>query len=110
MISFKITPLAININDTFPACRPAPGTLKKHEQADCGSEILLLGASYREDVGDTRYSGSEVIVRKLTEMGAELRVHDPYLAHWWEFEQQDTYPNQGHSLKRFSATREVCPT
>jgi len=38
------------------------------------AEILLLGASYREDVGDTRYSGSELIVRRLTEMGAELRV------------------------------------
>jgi UDP-N-acetyl-D-mannosaminuronate dehydrogenase len=65
------------------------------------AEILLLGASYREDVGDTRYSGSELIVRRLTEMGAEIKVHDPYLAHWWEFEQQDTYPKKGHSLARF---------
>jgi UDP-N-acetyl-D-mannosaminuronate dehydrogenase len=48
------------------------------------ADILLLGASYREDVGDTRYSGSELIVRKLTEMGAEMRVHDPYINHWWE--------------------------
>jgi len=40
------------------------------------AEILVLGASYREDVGDTRYSGSELIVRRLAEMGAELRVHD----------------------------------
>jgi len=52
-------------------------------------------------VGDTRYSGSELIVRKLTEMGAEMRVYDPYLAHWWEFEKQDTYPAPGHSLERF---------
>ncbi len=65
------------------------------------AEILLLGASYREDVGDTRYSGSELIVRKLTEMGAEMRAHDPYLTHWWEFESQDTYPSAEHSLSRF---------
>ena len=65
------------------------------------AEILLLGASYREDVGDTRYSGSELIVRRLTEMGAELRVHDPYVTHWWEFEKQDEYPSSTHSLKRF---------
>jgi UDP-N-acetyl-D-mannosaminuronate dehydrogenase len=70
------------------------------------AEILLLGASYREDVGDTRYSGSELIVRKLTEMGAEMRVHDPYLAHWWEFEKQDTYPAPGHSLERFFRNQE----
>ena len=34
------------------------------------SNIALLGASYREDVGDTRYSGSEIIVRKLTPAAA----------------------------------------
>jgi UDP-N-acetyl-D-glucosamine dehydrogenase len=33
------------------------------------SKIAVLGASYREDVGDTRYRGSEIIVRKLSEMG-----------------------------------------
>jgi UDP-N-acetyl-D-mannosaminuronate dehydrogenase len=65
------------------------------------AEILVLGASYREDVGDTRYSGSELIVRRLTEMGAEMRVHDPYVAHWWELENQDEYPSSDHSLKRF---------
>ena len=66
-----------------------------------GAEILVCGASYREDVGDTRYSGSELVVRKLTEMGADLRVHDPYVDHWYELENQDTYPAPGHSWSRF---------
>jgi UDP-N-acetyl-D-mannosaminuronate dehydrogenase len=65
-----------------------------------------MGAAYREDVGDTRYSGSELVVRKLSEMGAEIRVHDPYLRHWWEFEKQDTYPTPGHSLARFFRNQE----
>jgi UDP-N-acetyl-D-glucosamine dehydrogenase len=60
-----------------------------------GAEVLVCGASYREDVGDTRYSGSEVLVRRLSEMGAEIRVHDPYVERWWEFEKQDEYPVQG---------------
>ena len=34
-------------------------------------------------------------------MGAELRVHDPYVPHWWELEKQDEYPSPTHSLKRF---------
>ena len=34
-------------------------------------------------------------------MGAELRVHDPYVSHWWEFEKQDQYPSPTHGLKRF---------
>ena len=63
--------------------------------------VLLCGASYRQDVGDTRYSGSEIIVRKLTEMGAETRVHDPYVEHWYELEKQDVYPSPGHSWARF---------
>lgn len=69
--------------------------------------MLLCGASYRQDVGDTRYSGSEVVVRRLIEMGAEIRVHDPYVEHWYEFESQDTYPSPGHSLSRFFGTRRV---
>jgi len=61
----------------------------------------VAGASYREDVGDTRYSGSELVVRKLTEMGADIRVHDPYVDHWYELENQETYPAPGHSWSRF---------
>lgn len=100
---FKITPMAININDTR-ALRVAQMTrdaLRNMDRPIAAAEVLLLGASYREDVGDTRYSGSELIVRKLTEMGAEIRVHDPYVEHWWEFESQDSYPSAEYSLKRF---------
>jgi UDP-N-acetyl-D-mannosaminuronate dehydrogenase len=57
-------------------------------------------------VGDTRYSGSETIVRKLTEMGAEVKAHDPYVEHWWELEKQDVYPAVGHSLSRFFRNQE----
>ena len=71
-----------------------------------GADVLICGASYRQDVGDTRYSGSEMVVRKLTEMGAEMRVHDPYVEHWFEFEEQDTYPAPGHSLARFFRNQE----
>jgi len=70
------------------------------------ARIAVLGVSYREDVGDTRYSGSEILVRKLTEMGADVIVHDPYVAHWWEMEKQDTYPAPGHSRSRFFRNQE----
>jgi UDP-N-acetyl-D-mannosaminuronate dehydrogenase len=71
-----------------------------------GAEVLLCGASYRQDVGDTRYSGSELVVRRLTEMGAEMRVHDPYVDHWYELENQDDYPAPGHSWGRFFRNQE----
>jgi UDP-N-acetyl-D-glucosamine dehydrogenase len=100
---FKITPLAININDTrgIHAAQLVRDALRNMGQPIAASEVLVLGAAYREDVGDTRYSGSEIIIRKLAEMGAEIRVHDPYVQHWWEFEQQETYPGVGHSKSRF---------
>jgi UDP-N-acetyl-D-glucosamine dehydrogenase len=100
---FKITPLAIDINDTraLHVAQLTRDALRNMGRPIASAEILVLGASYREDVGDTRYSGSELIVRRLTEMGAELRVHDPYVLHWWEFENQDEYPASSHTLKRF---------
>ncbi|MCY2954151.1 MAG: nucleotide sugar dehydrogenase [Planctomycetota bacterium] len=100
---FKITPTAIDINDTrgLHAAELVRDTLRNMGKYIAGSKILLAGASYREDVGDTRYSGSELIVRKLTEMSAEVAVHDPYVEHWYELETQDTYPAPGHSWSRF---------
>jgi nucleotide sugar dehydrogenase len=100
---FKITPMAIDINDTRSLHAPqlVRDGLRNMGKPMAAAEVLLLGASYREDVGDTRYSGSEMIVRKLTEMGADVKVHDPYLDHWWEFEAQDTYPLPNYSWARF---------
>ncbi|MFZ0612947.1 MAG: UDP binding domain-containing protein, partial [Desulfobacterales bacterium] len=100
---FKITPMAIDINDTrsLHVAELVRDALRNMGKIVAASRIALLGASYREDVGDTRYSGSEIIVRKLTEMGGDVVVHDPYVSHWWELEKQDTYPAPGHSWARF---------
>ncbi|TSA44590.1 MAG: nucleotide sugar dehydrogenase [Deltaproteobacteria bacterium] len=100
---FKITPLAIDINDTrsLHAAELVRDALRNMGKIVAASKVVVLGASYREDVGDTRYSGSEALVRKLSEMGAEIGVHDPYVKHWWELEKQETYPAPGHSWARF---------
>jgi UDP-N-acetyl-D-glucosamine dehydrogenase len=105
---FRITPKAININDTraLHAAQLVRDALRNMGKIVAAAQITILGASYREDVGDTRYSGSELVVRKLTEMGAEIRVHDPYVEHWWEFESQETYPAVGESRSRFFRNQE----
>jgi len=106
--TFKITPLAININDTraLHVGTLTRDALRNMGKVVAGSRLVVLGAAYREDVGDTRYSGSELIVRKLAEMGADMAVHDPYVAHWWEFEEQETYPREGYSWSRFFRNQE----
>lgn len=100
---FKMSTTAIDINDTrgLHVATLVRDALRNMGRYIAGAQVALCGASYRQDVGDTRYSGSEVVARRLAEMGADLRVHDPYVEHWWEFESQDDYPAPGHSLARF---------
>ncbi len=105
---FKLTPTAIDINDTrgLHVAQLTRDALRNMGRYIAGAEVLICGASYRQDVGDTRYSGSEMVARKLAEMGAEIRVHDPYVDHWYELESQDTYPAPGHSWSRFFRNQE----
>ncbi len=100
---FKMSTAAIDINDTrglhvATLCRDALRNLGRYI---AGAKVVICGVSYRQDVGDTRYSGSELVVRRLTEMGAEMRMHDPYVDRWFELELQDTYPAPGQSWARF---------
>jgi nucleotide sugar dehydrogenase len=105
---FRITPLAININDTrgLHAAQLVRDALRNMGLIVAASQITILGVSYREDVGDTRYSGSEILIRKLTEMGAEVKAHDPYVQHWWELEKQESYPAARASWSRFFRNQE----
>jgi len=106
---FRITPAVIDINDTraLHAAELTRDALRNMDRYIAGAEVLICGASYRQDVGDTRYSGSELVVRKLTEMGADMRVHDPYVDHWYELESQDSYPSATHSWKRFFRSQDA---
>ena len=105
---FQVTPQVININDTraLHAGQLVRDALRNMGRIVAAAQIAVLGASYREDVGDTRYSGSELIIRKLAEMGGEVKVHDPYVKHWWEFEKQENYPAIGQSRARFFRNQE----
>ena len=105
---FKITPMAIDINDTrgLHVGQLVRDALRNMGKPIAAADVLVLGAAYREDVGDTRYSGSEIVIRKLAEMGAAIHVHDPYVEHWWEFEQQDSYPGVGQTKARFFRNQE----
>jgi len=50
---------------------------------DCGkdiknSKIVVLGAAYKADVADCRFSPAKHIVQKLKELNAEIIVYDPH--------------------------------
>ena len=46
--------------------------------------ILLLGVSYLNDVGDTRYTPVEAFYKCLLGEGATVSLHDPYIEFWEE--------------------------
>ncbi len=103
---FKLTPKAIDINDTrgYHVADLVEEALAELGDQVEGSRVAVLGCAYREDVGDTRYSASELVVRRLAEWKAEVRVHDPYVEAWPEFAEQDHDP---HSLARFFENQDV---
>jgi nucleotide sugar dehydrogenase len=108
-LAFPITTAAININDArgVHAAELTCDALAAMGRPVAGSRVLICGASYREDVGDTRYSGSELVARRLAELAAEIRVHDPYVDHWHELEHQESYPAAGQSRSRFFRNQEA---
>ena len=84
-MDFPFSTAAVRTNDDAPLVtldrvrQMVGGTL-------AGRRILLLGISYRQDVGDTRYSPSETFVRAAVEDGAEVVAHDPLVDHWDELD------------------------
>lgn len=49
-----------------------------------GKKVAFLGVSYRGDVGDTRYTPVETLVKKVRESKSEILLHDPYVSFWQE--------------------------
>ncbi|MBS1575788.1 MAG: nucleotide sugar dehydrogenase [Bacteroidetes bacterium] len=56
-----------------------------------GKKVLLLGVSYLNDVGDTRYTPVESFYEQLESEGCEITLHDPHVLYW---EEKDLWVNQ----------------
>jgi nucleotide sugar dehydrogenase len=82
-LEFPFSTAAVQTNDAAPLV-----SLDRVRQLVGGSlegkRILLLGVSYRQDVGDTRYSPSETFVNAALAQGATVVAHDPLLDEWDE--------------------------
>ena len=72
----------VQINDKMPLY--AYQFLKKEINNLNRKKILLLGVSYRSDVGDTRYTPVEPFYNYLIKDGAKIQLHDPYVRFWEE--------------------------
>ena len=80
----------VMINDKMPLYafnflkRQYPGDLK-------GKRVLLLGVSYLNDVGDTRYTPVEPLYDYLKMEGCDILTHDPHVRLW---EERDIRPGE----------------
>ena len=81
---FRFVELAQEINARMPAYVASRATeiLNKQARALRGSEILLLGVTYKADIADERESPAKAVLRELTRRGAQVRFHDPYVEMW----------------------------
>ena len=55
--------------------------LNARERSVKGSDILILGVTYKPDVGDIRESPALDILEMLWEKGARVSYHDPFVDH-----------------------------
>ncbi|PYJ88700.1 MAG: nucleotide sugar dehydrogenase [Verrucomicrobia bacterium] len=73
--------LAGEINTRMPEhiVHRVADALNTQRKAIKGSKILILGLAYKPNVDDERESPSYVLMKLLTERGAEVAYYDPYV-------------------------------
>ena len=73
--------LASEINTSMPyyVVEKIGSALNSREKSVNGSEILVLGVTYKRDINDIRESPSLDIINLLLEKGAKVSFHDPYV-------------------------------
>lgn len=76
---FRFVELAQEINAGMPSyvARRIQDQLNVDGKPLRGSVVLLLGVTYKPDIGDTRESPAVPLAKTLLQHGAQLRFHDP---------------------------------
>jgi len=78
----RLIPTARAVNDGMPH-HMVDLTVEALEEAGVSideAKVAVLGYAYLENSDDTRNSPSAVLVEELRELGAEVVIHDPYVA------------------------------
>lgn len=69
------------INDNMPryCVSRMGGILNRSKKSLNGSRALVLGAAYKQDIGDYRESPALNVMKELRNCGAEVSYYDPYV-------------------------------
>lgn len=81
-MSFRMAETAQAVNEEMPTwiSRRVSDELVSDGISPQHAHVLLLGATYKQDVADTRNAPCVELARLLRAMGTEVTFHDPYIA------------------------------
>lgn len=81
---FRFVELAQEINNSMPhyVADRVGALLNEHRKSINGSDVLLLGVTYKADIADQRESPARPVAEILRERGANVRFHDPMVDSW----------------------------
>ncbi|MGV8910316.1 MAG: nucleotide sugar dehydrogenase [Propionicimonas sp.] len=81
---FRFVELAQEINASMPSyvARRAQDLLNDNRLAINGASVLLLGVTYKPNIGDDRESPAKPLAKQLNALGARVSFHDPHIAVW----------------------------
>ncbi|SMX81490.1 nucleotide sugar dehydrogenase [Brevibacterium aurantiacum] len=81
---FRFVELAQEINNSMPRyiTDRVSELLNEHRKPLNGSEVLLLGVTYKANIADQRESPARPVAELLRARGATIRFHDPMVEQW----------------------------
>lgn len=86
-MEFPFSTKAVQVNNAMPLV--SLNKIKTLVGGDLqGKKLLVMGVSYRQDVGDTRYSPTEIFVKEAESCGAYIVCQDPLVRYWEEMERE----------------------
>ena len=68
-----------------------------------GSNILILGISYKPDVKDIQLTPAEHIIKKLKNLGANVHIYDPYFSSAKKFDTEISESFSSKLLEKMNA-------
>ena len=81
-VNLNIIESSRKINEKMPehVVKLATDAFKECNKTIQGSDILILGISYKPDVKDIQLTPAENIIKKLKDLGANIHIYDPYFS------------------------------
>jgi UDP-N-acetyl-D-mannosaminuronic acid dehydrogenase len=78
----QMIPASRTVNESMPlhVADLTAASLEHAGQSVDGARVVILGYAYLENSDDTRNSPSQTLAHRLRELGADVVIHDPFVA------------------------------